>query len=130
MSYSKKLKNPKWQRKRLEILQRDDFKCTLCGDTERELHVHHKSYEGDPWDIPNGQLITVCDDCHKITHELEDMNIVKVAKMVVEQDHSIYVSAYTSTTVTLLIMFAGSPPVLQDTFPLSLLDFIHNNKPV
>ena len=51
-TYSDKLKSPKWQKKRLEILQRDNFTCFNCGDTERTLHVHHESYiKGkEPWD--------------------------------------------------------------------------------
>lgn len=65
MTYSEKLKNPKWQKKRLEILQRDEFKCTLCKDTETELHVHHEKYTKNPWDAPNEDLKTLCKDCHK-----------------------------------------------------------------
>lgn len=30
--YSQKLLDPRWQRKRLEILQRDDFTCQVCSD--------------------------------------------------------------------------------------------------
>jgi len=30
-SYADKLKDPRWQRKRLEILQREDFNCEACG---------------------------------------------------------------------------------------------------
>ena len=32
MNYSEQLKSPKWQKKRLEIMQRDKFTCQLCGD--------------------------------------------------------------------------------------------------
>lgn len=71
-NYSEKLKHPKWQRKRLEIMQRDDFKCKMCYDTETTLHIHHLEYsDGDPWDIENEKLITLCEDCHKI---VEDSN--------------------------------------------------------
>ena len=69
-NYSEKLKHPKWQRKRLEIMQRDNFKCQLCGDSENELHVHHIEYsDGEPWEIENEKLITVCGACHKIYHD-------------------------------------------------------------
>lgn len=52
LTYSDKLKSPKWQKKRLEIMKRDKFACKLCGDTETQLHVHHKEYinGNDPWD--------------------------------------------------------------------------------
>lgn len=29
-TYKENLKNPKWQKKRLKILKRDDFKCRCC----------------------------------------------------------------------------------------------------
>ncbi len=66
MTYSEKLRNPKWQRKRLEILQRDNFKCCLCGDEETELHVHHLKYTGEPHEAPNKDLQTLCAHCHLI----------------------------------------------------------------
>lgn len=65
MTYSEKLKNPKWQKKTLEILQRDNFTCTSCGNTEKTLHVHHRIYEGqNPWDTGEKYLRTLCEDCH------------------------------------------------------------------
>jgi len=72
-TYSDKLKSPKWQKKRLEILQRDNFACFNCGDTERTLHVHHENYiKGkEPWDYEDDYLTTVCDICHEHTHLLK-----------------------------------------------------------
>ena len=69
MSYSDKLKHPKWQRKRLEIMEIDDFKCCICDDGENQLHVHHIAYRGsNPWDTPSRLLVTLCDKCHKKQH--------------------------------------------------------------
>jgi hypothetical protein len=70
MTYSEKLKDPRWQRKRLEILQRDEFMCQKCGNGKKTLHVHHKSYrpKTDPWDYPDYIYITLCEDCHKEQH--------------------------------------------------------------
>lgn len=69
MRYAEKLKNPKWQKKRLEILSRDNFKCAYCGDDTSTLHVHHEIYIGkNPWDTPDEHLITLCDDCHYVEH--------------------------------------------------------------
>jgi hypothetical protein len=65
MKYSEKLKDPRWQRRRLEIMQRDEFACLCCGDTEKTLNVHHKQYHGNPWDAPHDSLETLCEDCHK-----------------------------------------------------------------
>lgn len=65
LEYYKKLKDPRWQKKRLEILKRDDFACKICGDTESTLHIHHRKYSnGDPWDIDEQYLITLCENCH------------------------------------------------------------------
>jgi len=67
-SYAEKLKDPRWQKKRLEILERDEWKCMSCGDKENTLHVHHIFYfpGKEPWDVHNGFLITLCEKCHKV----------------------------------------------------------------
>lgn len=71
MDYSTKLKNPKWQKKRLEILNRDNFTCQSCFDTETTLHVHHLHYfpNKEPWDISSDYLITLCENCHQWEEE-------------------------------------------------------------
>jgi 5-methylcytosine-specific restriction endonuclease McrA len=58
--------DPRWQKKRLEILNRDRFTCTFCGDNTKPLHVHHRWYESGrkPWEYPNEALVTYCEDCH------------------------------------------------------------------
>ena len=76
-SYKDKLLDPRWQKKRLKILERDDFKCQLCGDTETTLHIHHKKYvKGDPWDSPDIYLITHCEHCHTVTEILKNHEVV------------------------------------------------------
>jgi len=74
-AYSEKLKNPKWQRKRLEVLNRDNFTCQHCRDTKTELHVHHLKYTKEPHDAPLEDLVTLCKICHYIEtyfkHEAE-----------------------------------------------------------
>lgn len=66
MKYSEKLKDPRWQKKRLEIFQRDNFTCIDCMDTTKTLHVHHLDYisGNDPWEYPNEYLVTLCHECH------------------------------------------------------------------
>jgi hypothetical protein len=63
-SYGEKLKDPRWQRKRLGILERDGWSCRICSDSETTLHVHHIEYGGDPWDVPDNLLVTLCEHCH------------------------------------------------------------------
>ena len=48
-------------------MERDDFTCQECKNTEKTLHVHHKQYEKgkDPWDYLDENLITLCKDCHE-----------------------------------------------------------------
>jgi hypothetical protein len=71
-SYSEKLKDPRWQKKRLEILERDNFACTICGDEKSTLHVHHTVYLSghEPWEYNEWQLITLCEDCHQSEHSI------------------------------------------------------------
>jgi nucleoside 2-deoxyribosyltransferase len=65
--YKEKLKNPKWQEKRLEIMNRDGFTCQLCRDKSTMQCVHHMKYTADePWDEPDHNLITLCEECHKL----------------------------------------------------------------
>ena len=74
-NYSELLKSPKWQKKRLEILERDEFKCQACGEKEKTLHVHHVIYDNSlkPWEYSNWKLITLCEDCHKLLHRLDKL---------------------------------------------------------
>jgi hypothetical protein len=64
-TYSDKLKDPRWQRKRLEVMQRDNFKCSQCKNGDITLNVHHWQYSKEPWDAKNEDLTTVCHLCHK-----------------------------------------------------------------
>lgn len=70
-SYSDKLKDPRWQKKRLKILERDNWACRFCDDTEETLHVHHLSYEGKkyPWEVSDDSLITYCETCHSVIED-------------------------------------------------------------
>jgi hypothetical protein len=68
-TYAEKLKDPRWQKKRLVILERDNWSCCHCLDTETTLHVHHLRYSNDPWDAPDEDLKTLCEFCHKQEHD-------------------------------------------------------------
>jgi 5-methylcytosine-specific restriction endonuclease McrA len=73
MTYSEKLRDPRWQKKRLLILDRDGWKCFSCGDSTRNLQVRHVVYRRmDPWEYPDSLLQTLCDACHKERQELSD----------------------------------------------------------
>jgi hypothetical protein len=65
--YSEQLKDPRWQKKRLEIMQRDNFQCQICGNKTKTLNVHHFQYGKNkkPWEYENDNLITLCEECHE-----------------------------------------------------------------
>ena len=71
MTYSEKLRDPKWQKMRLEVMERDDFTCVQCGDSASTLNVHHCYYKygRDPWEYEVDSLITLCETCHKYESE-------------------------------------------------------------
>lgn len=66
-TYIEKLKDPRWQKSRLFILERDEWACRSCSANNKTLHVHHTYYEHgkDPWDYPAPSLITLCEECHE-----------------------------------------------------------------
>ena len=74
-SYADKLKDPKWQKKRLEVLSYRNFKCQECGDSEQTLHIHHPYYEKgkEPWDYDAYILMCLCEVCHKERHYFESI---------------------------------------------------------
>lgn len=77
ISYAEKLRDPRWQKKRLEIMQRDRFRCRDCSRSDRNLQVHHCAYSGNPWEAPNDLLLTLCDECHEKRQAAE--NAAKLA---------------------------------------------------
>lgn len=74
LSYYQKLKDPRWQKRRLEVLDSSGFACQLCSNESSTLHVHHNAYISgrDPWDYDEDQLTVLCEECHKNIHEEDD----------------------------------------------------------
>ena len=70
MEYSQKLKDPRWQKRRLEVLEKAKWKCQLCGTTTKTLNVHHLYYHGEPWDVPSNALECLCEECHELRPHL------------------------------------------------------------
>ena len=71
LSKKEQYEHPHWQKKRLEIFNRDNWHCRCCDETNVALHVHHLYYNRDChiWEIDNEGLVTVCVKCHKILHD-------------------------------------------------------------
>ena len=76
-TYQEKLKDPRWQKKRLEILERDNWECQNCSETKKTLCVHHRTYfpNKDPWDYDNELLISLCEDCHSTPDEVAPWSV-------------------------------------------------------
>lgn len=69
--YSEKLKDSRWQKKRLELLEKAKWKCQndQCPNESENpnLQVHHKIYlkSTDPWTYEDWCYEVLCDECHK-----------------------------------------------------------------
>jgi len=77
ISYTEKLNDDRWKKKRSIILERDQCTCQICKAANKTLNVHHKYYlKGrEPWDYPNELLVTLCEDCHEeVTNVIENAN--------------------------------------------------------
>ena len=74
-NYAELLKDPRWIKKRNEILTRDKNTCQFCGCQNRYLHVHHKRYiKGlKPWEYDDDDLITLCERCHDCETEMNNL---------------------------------------------------------
>jgi 5-methylcytosine-specific restriction endonuclease McrA len=74
-AYRRALRDPRWQKKRLQIFARDKWTCQQCGATNKELHVHHRRYEPglEPWKTPAKDLVTLCRLCHLASHRRPKM---------------------------------------------------------
>lgn len=70
-TYAEKLKDPRWQKKRLETLSERDWTCEQCGSTTETLNVHHNFYlkDREPWDYETAQLSVLCEQCHELHHK-------------------------------------------------------------
>jgi len=70
MTYKEQLLDPRWQKKRLSIFERDDWTCQYCHDKKSTLMVHHLVYEHEfAWEADDDTLVTLCEKCHKEYHD-------------------------------------------------------------
>ena len=107
MNYKEKLLDPRWQKKRLEILSRDNFQCTACGSKEKTLHVHHRYYgRGDPWDIADEALITLCNKCHS----MEEVHLIEAINKLIGAAKLICVPGYIITSLASALLYFENNP--------------------
>jgi 5-methylcytosine-specific restriction endonuclease McrA len=55
---------------RKQVLERDGWRCQSCGSL-RNLEVHHRKFRSRLGDDTVENLITLCADCHRATHEFQ-----------------------------------------------------------
>lgn len=65
-----KYKDPRWQKRRLEVMEFRGWRCQECGSDTKTLNVHHKLYRkgADPWEYSNEELACLCESCHGELH--------------------------------------------------------------
>jgi len=70
LPYQEFLRTSYWHAVRDSARESADHRCQLCGCSNRELHVHHKTYEhrGREYDHMN-DLIVLCEPCHAKFHD-------------------------------------------------------------
>ena len=92
MDLKDQYKHPLWQKKRLEALEYYGFFCQSCESTEKQLHVHHRSYVKGRmiWEYTAEELDVLCCDCHKSVHEEKDLfnSIITKAEFISYMDLS------------------------------------------
>lgn len=114
-AYFEKLKDPRWQKKRLEALEHANWSCSVCFETANTLHVHHKQYfKGrEPWEYDTDQLACLCAGCHESTHRREDKLLLASSYLELDGPASRDTAAY------LIAGFSGRAI----TTPFNIFDF-------
>jgi RNA-directed DNA polymerase len=57
----------KWQEIRRRVLQRDEYRCSMCGKTNVPLNAHHEVARQNGGTDEMDNLITLCQTCHAKT---------------------------------------------------------------
>lgn len=118
--YTDSLKDPRWQKKRLEVFNRDNFTCQMCNSTTNTLVVHHFKYNGEPWDIDSKHLLTICESCHAEEHKFrqsEEDDFIKILKE----------KSFTVDLISWLRIIFESSPLTADEITFVILNTIPAN---
>jgi len=86
--WSSAFRDSRWQKLRLEIMERDGWTCKSCGASGKgvTLNVHHAYYESGkaPWEYPADTLVTWCEDCHEKRHSTQKELLVLLSKKTIK----------------------------------------------
>lgn len=68
--YEKYLETDKWKEIAKKARARAKYKCQLCGERHKPLHVHHNTYEHIYYETEYPEdLVALCSTCHTNLHE-------------------------------------------------------------
>tara|TARA_R110000868_G_scaffold377110_1_gene642389 strand:- start:42 stop:581 length:540 start_codon:yes stop_codon:yes gene_type:complete len=69
-TFASKYRDPRWQKRRLEIMSNAGFACEECLNKAATLNVHHKFYKkgASPWEYNDSELMCLCEICHHEYH--------------------------------------------------------------
>lgn len=149
MKYSEALQQEEWKIKRLEILERDNKKCTECG-SNKNLEIHHTFYYRQktlPWNYPNDGLKTLCKKCHTAYHDTHSHLIIdKTTKIEIDKinwtkyhkdaysflslNGQIFIGNYRFKNCDSIIKFSrcilSSLPINKKIFDENIVHFVHS----
>lgn len=102
MTYKEQLSHPEWQKKRLQILERDNFCCTACYDTETTLHIHHKRYDKGKlaWQYEDANFQAFCAHCHSLAEYLKERGLFLIlsTKKPLPDNNSIFITSISKSS--------------------------------
>lgn len=143
MTYKEQLADPRWQKKRLQILERDNWTCQVCLDNATQLHIHHLYYHNDykvkAWEYKDDAYKTLCKDCHLIEEfikkegqkaviatkkYLPEHDCVIISTIVTDVDNGLTLSIFTINNKRKLKFIIN----FKDTSVYSMKDLLENAK--
>lgn len=86
LTYSEKLKDQRWQKKRLQLLEAAGWKCqnAICLNESDHptLQIHHRIYlrNKEPWEYEDWAYQVLCDQCHESKQRWMDRYHEAIAK--------------------------------------------------
>lgn len=95
----------------MQILERDNFSCKLCGNTKLRLDIHHHLYEPDkePWEYSDDVLETYCKKCHTVVEFIKKstpkLSVVRILYKSLNNKDVVYVISMVDDSPVLAVYF-------------------------
>ena len=70
MGYGDLLRDIRWQKRRLHMLEKRGWCCEYCCSVTETINVHHRKYRPGlmPWEYEDEELQVLCEPCHTEQH--------------------------------------------------------------